>query len=290
VFPGDEGAQEGLLRLIGLCLTDETKYQKAFMFVGPKRGGRGTIGRLLKGLVRRENYVSPTLRVFSEPFGMEGFIGRKVAVFADASLDGLGLKELSVIGDRIKSITGEDDMHVNRKNLKYWNGSLRTRILIFSNQLLRFQDDSGALAGRFVSWRMKQSFAGREDLELTQKLLAERSGIFNLALDALDRLRAEGVFVQHQSGREMAESLEDLTSDIVPFARECCEVGPEYSAFLLALFDLWNGWCLRRGIKHGWGPPQFSEKLRAQFPNITSSRPRIDGRRVTELYGIGRKK
>src|SRR5262245_47906986 len=35
IFPHDAEAQEGLLEMIGLCMTDETKYQKAFMFVGP---------------------------------------------------------------------------------------------------------------------------------------------------------------------------------------------------------------------------------------------------------------
>jgi len=81
IFPGDPGAQRGLLEMMGLCLTDETKYQKAFMFVGPKRGGRGTIGRVLRGLIGRENYVGSTLKAFSEDFGMQSFIGKKVVVF-----------------------------------------------------------------------------------------------------------------------------------------------------------------------------------------------------------------
>jgi phage/plasmid-associated DNA primase len=52
IWPGDEQAQQCLLEMFGLCLTDITKYQKAFMFVGPRRGGRGTIGRVIQRTVR----------------------------------------------------------------------------------------------------------------------------------------------------------------------------------------------------------------------------------------------
>ena len=73
--PRDAEAQQCLLEVIGLCFTDITNYQKAFMFVGPRRGGRGTIGRLLKGLIGAENYAGSSLKAFREPFGMESLIG-----------------------------------------------------------------------------------------------------------------------------------------------------------------------------------------------------------------------
>ena len=46
IWPEDAEAQQCLLEMFGLCITDVTKYQKAFMFVGPRRGGRGTIVRV----------------------------------------------------------------------------------------------------------------------------------------------------------------------------------------------------------------------------------------------------
>jgi putative DNA primase/helicase len=77
IFPGDGEAQETLKEMIGLCLTDENKYQKAFMFVGPRRGGRGTIGRVFRGLVGEHNYVGPTIRGATKDFGTESWIGKK---------------------------------------------------------------------------------------------------------------------------------------------------------------------------------------------------------------------
>jgi putative DNA primase/helicase len=278
------------LEFFGLCLTDETKYQKAFMFVGPKRGGRGTIGRLLRGLIGTENYAGSTLHSFGEAFGMQSFIGKKLVVFSDARLDGVYRKNLSVITERLLSITGEDVLDINRKHDPYWNGVLRCRIAIFTNELIRFQDESGALAGRFNIWQMKESFWGREDPELTPKLLSERAGIMNLALDALDQLRSRGRLLQPGSGNELVGRLGSLTSDIAAFVEDCCDVEPHAQITCDKLYDLWEGWCIRRGVRHGWGSNQFSEKLCSAIPSLRRSRPRADNpKRLTTLIGIGKR-
>src|SRR5262249_34968874 len=152
--------------------------------------------------------------------------------------------------------------------------------------------ESGALAGRFLTFRMQQSFYGREDEDLTDKLLAERSGILNLTLDALDQLRARGKPVQCDSGVEMFERLGELTSDVKVVVEERCVVGAQFEGCVPKIFQRWQDWCLRHNVRHGWGDNQFSEKLRSVVPTITSSRPRkIDGednpKRHTVLYGIG---
>jgi putative DNA primase/helicase len=288
VWPGDDDAQQCLLEMFGLCLTDVTKYQKAFMFVGPRRGGRGTIGRVLRGLIGSRNYIGTSLKAFSESFGMENFIGKKVAVFSDARLDGVLQRNLSTIVERLLLITGEDEMHINRKNTKYWEGKLTSRVVVFSNELLRLPDESGALPGRFLTFRMQQSFYGREDPNLTDKLLAERPGILNLALDALERLRSRGRLIQCASGAEMSESLGELSSDLSVFVEAMCVVGPEHQVLCGKLFEAFQSFCAQRNVRHAWGEPQFSEKLRSVVPTITTSRPRKDNpKRLTMLIGIG---
>src|SRR5262249_12875706 len=145
LWPGDREAQSAVLEVFGLCLTDETKYQKMFMFVGPRRGGRGTIGRLLSGLIGRENSVGASLHGFKGDFALENWIGKKLIYFPDARLDGLSCQQLSVIAERLLRVSGEDSVEINRKYIRAWQGTLRGRVLIFSNILLRFQEDSGAL-------------------------------------------------------------------------------------------------------------------------------------------------
>jgi putative DNA primase/helicase len=84
LWPNDPETGRSVLEMFGLCLTDEIKYQKMFMFVGPRRGGRGTIARVLGGLIGKENYIGVSLHSFKGHFAFENWIGKKMAVFSDA--------------------------------------------------------------------------------------------------------------------------------------------------------------------------------------------------------------
>ena len=137
---------------------------------------------------------------------------------------------------------------------------------------------------------MTNSWFGREDPNLTEKLLAERPGIFNMALDALDRLRERGKFLQPESGREMAESLGDLSSDVALFVKECCELDSEARVMLDTLFQAYREWCGTQGFRCWWASQQFSEKLLAAQSQLKRVRPRTTASRKTFIAGIALRK
>lgn len=247
------------------------------------------MGRVLRGLIGAQNYIGTSMKRFGEPFGMESFIGKKVAVFTDATLDGLTPRQLANITEQTKQISGEDDVDINRKNKRYWHGKLNARLVYFGNELLCLEDQSGALAERMVTWRMRQTFKGdRQDTKLTDKLLAERAGILNHSLDGWDRVRERGGFRQPESGSELSIAFAELGSDVSRFVKDCCNIGPEYDELLQVIFAAWARWCSRHGLRHPWGDNQFSEKLRSAVPTISTSRPRVEGsdKRPTRVYGI----
>jgi putative DNA primase/helicase len=293
VWPTDVGARAALMELFGLCLTTVTLCHKAFIFVGPTRGGRGTIGRVLKGLVGREAYVGASFDDLKERFGMELWIGKRVVVYGDAKLEGASKAKLTTISERIQTVTGEDDVAVDQKNKKAVSNALSVRILIFSNEPIRFLDDSGALATRFVTWQMTRNFEaeGLMDRNLTAKLLAERPGILNMALDGLDRLRRrEWEFPQPKSGEDLLQQMKELASLIRVFVEECCVLGNEREELVEMLYDRWEVWIRDRGGFPGIAE-DFSKKLRAMYA-LGSHRPReFRGKRrptrPTVLLGIG---
>jgi len=288
VWPNDLEAVRVLQEIFGLCITDETRFQKAFLLIGPKRSGKGTIARVLRGLVGPENYVGPTLSGFVRQHGMQSWIGKKVAVFSDARIDTAS----TVVTERLLSIIGEDVLDVERKYLGAWIGILPTRIIILTNELPRFNDDSGALPGRIVVLEIHESFYGREDIDLTDKLLKERSGILNWALDGWDNLRTRKHFVQPESGREAAESLAVIASNIKSFVEEKCELAPEYEIECKKLHDAWRMWKGANEIRLNLLVNQFSARLKSAFPQIRTERPRDedDPRRPRYFAGIRLKK
>ena len=69
-------------------LTGDTRQQKALLIVGPKRSGKGTIGRILTHLVGTGNVAGPTISGLARVFGLQPLIGKSVAIVSDARFAG----------------------------------------------------------------------------------------------------------------------------------------------------------------------------------------------------------
>jgi putative DNA primase/helicase len=117
--------------MFGYHVSGDTRQQKMFMLVGPKRGGKGTIARVLTRMIGRHNVAGPTLVSLGTNFGLQDLIGKPVAVISDARI---GAKsDASLIAERLLSISGEDLQNVDRKYLPPWSGYLPTRIVVLTN-------------------------------------------------------------------------------------------------------------------------------------------------------------
>jgi putative DNA primase/helicase len=282
----DIEAIDTLQEVCGYCLTADTNQQKAFLLVGPKRSGKGTIGRLLRALIGPDNTVVPTLASLGANFGLAPLIGKRLAIISDARLGGRA--DQQAIAERLLSITGEGAITVDRKFRDAWTGRLQTRFLILSNELPRLADVSGALISRFIVLTLSESFYGREDLGLTDRLLGELPGILNWSLAGLARVRERGHFVQPASGAEAVQTLEDLGSPVRTFLRDRCYIGPQYRTERGILYRAWCDWCSTQGRDHPGPLETFGRDLRAVLPTIKTTQPRdADGTRQRFYQGVG---
>ena len=137
----DREAIETLAEIMGYVLSGDTSQQKIFMPVGPKRSGKGTIGRVLTGLLGAHNTAAPTLAGLTTNFGLSPLVGKPLAVVSDARLGSRADSMIAV--ERLLSVSGEDSITVDRKYREPWTGRLPTRFLILTNELPRFTDSSG---------------------------------------------------------------------------------------------------------------------------------------------------
>jgi hypothetical protein len=142
--------------------------------------------------------------------------------------------------------------------------------------------DSGALASRFIVLLLTKTFFGREDQTLTGKLLTELPGILNWATEGWRRLSDRGYFVQPRSALDAVQQLEDLSSPIMAFVRECCEIGPFCSVGIDELYQAWCGWCAEQGQDHPGVKQTFGRNLLAVIPGLRPIRPR-DGSEIGKV-------
>ena len=272
IWRDDPGSIDTLQELFGLLLTADTSHQKAFLIVGPKRSGKGTIARILTALLGKENVAGPTLSGLSQNFGLAPLIGKPLAVVSDARLG--GRVDAHAIAERLLAITGEDSLSVDRKIRDAWTGQLPTRFVILTNELPRLTDASGALASRFLVFRLVKSFYGQEDLALTHNLLAELPAILRWAMDGRDRLAERGHFKQPESAGQEVEELADLGSPIGAFVRECCVIDPLYSQECSTMFEAWVTWCRENGRDHPGTTHLFGRDLRAAVASVQTQQKR----------------
>ena len=284
LFGDDQQAKDTLQEMFGYLLSSDTSQQKIFMLVGPKRSGKSTIGRVVRELVGHAHVAAPTLASLTMNFGLQTMIGKSLAIIADARLS--GQRNHQVVVERLLSISGEDALDIDRKYKAPWTGRLLARLLILTNELPALVDPSGALASRFIIISFTETFYGREDTELTEKLFAELPGILNWALDGLDRLHDRGRFIQPDSGRARVDELEALTSPVGAFLRERCIIEVGMTCRVSDLFDEWDHWCVDRGRNPGT-VQSFGHELNALGLPITRRQPRTTDGRERWYEGIG---
>ncbi|MFZ1425343.1 MAG: phage/plasmid primase, P4 family [Geminicoccaceae bacterium] len=285
IWPDDNEARDTLQELMGLLLTPETRYQKLFLIVGPKRSGKGTVGRVIRAMLGGGNVPGPTLSSLATNFGLQPLIGKPAAIISDARLSGRA--DAAIIAERLLSISGEDAITVDRKHVDPWTGTLPTRFVILTNELPRIADASGALASRFVVLTMRESFFGREDHGLTDRLIAELPGILNWAAAGWKRLAERGHFVMPRSSADAVQDIESLSSPILAFLRSCCEVRPGAEVECSELFERWCGWCKSEGRDHPGTAPSFGRDLKAAVAGVEVQQPRRGELRVRVYAGVG---
>jgi putative DNA primase/helicase len=271
--------------MLGYLISPDTSMHKVFFLWGRPRSGKGTILRITTALVGKNNVSFPTIDTLAGRFGLQGLIGKSVAQVTDMNTQ--SRSDLGTAASRINGISGEDGQTVERKNISDWNGKLGSRFQIAGNTLPNFGSHTPAMVTRLVIAPFDVSFVGREDRDLTDRLLLELPGIMLWALEGLDRLRMVGDFVEPDISKAAKTRLIFLSNPIHGFAEERCVISVGALVTKSVLYDAYTAHCHSVGA-HPKPLGDFTEQLIELYPTIKSGRRRIgNGERVQMYSGIG---
>jgi putative DNA primase/helicase len=284
-WPNDQESIDTLQEVFGYFLTADTRYQKIFALIGPKRSGKGTICRLLRKVVGERNVAGPTLSSLATNFGLSPLLGKSVAIVSDARLS--SRSDQAVVVERLLSISGEDKLTIDRKHAQAVDCQLRARVVIASNELPRFVDASATVVSRIILLKTTRSFMGEEDTELESKLAAELPGILLWAIEGRQRLQTRGRFIQPAAGKDALTSMVHLASPVMSFVEDRCELSPSAVCPKAVLHGAFKQWCnTDAGIERVPTSAMFGRDLIAAYPQITDARQRAGGKREYCYVGI----
>jgi len=283
VFPNDLDAPRLLRQWFGYSVMPDNSQQKIMLFRGPTRAGKGVTANILTALLGEKAMEPCSIAELSSPFGLWPLMNASMTILGDARVPKWG--DTSALVEKLLNISGNDYVQVHRKFKSSVKMKLKTRILWISNEIPKLLDTSTALANRFVILFFKESFLGREDLGLEDRLMAELAGIFLWALEGLRDLDRLGHFTRPASSEESHTDLVELASPIRTFVGDCCEVGEGYSVSLDGLYLAWKQWWENQEGYPGTRK-NLIHQLTTSYRSIHLTRPGNGPKRQREFTGI----
>jgi P4 family phage/plasmid primase-like protien len=172
--------------MMGAILWPDYKIQKAFMLYGGPRTGKGTLLRIITAMIGDDNCSHVSLQEFAtDKFKSANLFGKMMNSYGD-----LPANVIMDVG-QFKTLTGEDTTEYQKKFCDSVNFANTAKLVFGANDIPRIKNDDPAFYNRWIIITFPHSFLGHEDARLEEEIKTpeELSGILNLALDGLDRLR-----------------------------------------------------------------------------------------------------
>ena len=277
VFDGDEERVKVLQQWFGYNLINDNRQHKLALLIGPPRSGKGTTMAVMSEMLGKHNVANSSLASLGGRFGLEPLVGKLAALIDEGHLG--KFSDTSSVLERLKAISGGSEQTVDRKGLPAMSSvALKIRFTIAVNELPRLSDSSAAMRSRLLVLPYFNSYEGKENFGLLDRLLTEIPGITNWALEGLRLLKNVGRFQNPKAGEKILRDFVYLSSPIQAFLDECCEVGEDKEVRRNDLQLAWHRWCDENGHMTG-SNNDLGRKLRAAIPRIDDDRRRVDGRR-----------
>jgi putative DNA primase/helicase len=224
----DQEAKIALLQeFFGLSLTPDTDFCKALILQGDGANGKSVILLILKMLVGMDNYTTISMKELKDKFKAVRLKDKLLNIDSDADEGFLIASE-----SKFKMLVGGESHIVEEKYkaadmlkpvAKFW-------IAINKLPRVKITANSHGIYRRIEFLHFGRTFSEKEqNLLLSKTLATELPGIFNWALEGLERLYANGRFTIPQSSIDIKTLLEEQNDPIKVFYEERLELLPSHA-------------------------------------------------------------
>jgi putative DNA primase/helicase len=241
----DRSLVELVKQALAYSMTARTDLKASFWLVGEKDSGKSTFVSVIKGLMGDLHTTVDLGQLGKNRFLLAPIVGKRVITFTEAS-------EGSMLDDaNYKTLTGgSDDITADVKNKDPITFRPEAKIWWAMNGMPRISDRSGATTRRITIIPFNRSIPQSERiLDLEQRLLAERSGIFTEIMYSLQRLINQGHFDYcEQAEEQLAQYIAENDTEAT-FIEQCAERGELHRVQSADLYAAYASWCSTNGFK-----------------------------------------
>lgn len=272
--------------IIGYMMWPEYHIQKAFMFLGPRRTGKGTLLRVIQAVIGEDDCSHQSLQdLCGHKFARASLFGRKINTYGD-------LPATPIIDPGIfKGLTGEDTIEAENKFEKSFRFKNTAKLLFSANNLPMLKTDDDAFYGRWIIVPFNYSVYGREDPDLTKRLTTpeELRGVLNFGLEGLARLRRNSWRFSYEDNAEAMYRRK--SKPIIAFLEDRCEASDTDYVVKADLLAAYNTWAKSQGLPSAPSKKAFGSAMQDQTTiPVDTSTPRVGDKQVEAWSGIRLKK
>lgn len=277
-----EADRQTLLEMVGNCLLDNYDYESFLILFGEGANGKSTWYEVVREFLGDENVESMTLQQITDNrFAASNLVGKWANIGED-----LPAKKIHDLGS-LKDLTGGGETWVEPKGKDGFSFRNRAKMMFAANEPPVLGERTKAVARRLLPIRLPYQFTTKDDEHkdaqkegLLNELTTEEelSGLLNLALDGLDRLRAAGDFSLPESHQERLEYYEQFSDHIKMFAVNSLTNESGAREKKSDIYNAYTNFCAEQGHEPV-AQSTFWTQLRKTTLDISVVRPQSDGSR-----------
>lgn len=235
---GDEDLLMCIQEVFGYTLINNTKGERAFYFIGVGSNGKSFTAEALTKMVGVENVSNIQLSKFSERFGIEGIVGKKLNI-ANENETGSILNT-----ENMKAIISGDTINISRKFKQAINYKPTVKLIFLLNTLPDTVDNTHGYYRKILIVPFNKVFKPEEmDKSLKEKVTEELSGILNWSLEGAKRLiNNDYKFTECEAIEKVTKAYKEEQNPIEGFFKEVLvyEAGSkELRKKVLEAYKLW---------------------------------------------------
>lgn len=264
---GNGALEQLLLEFMGACISNISgwRMKKALFLVGEGNTGKSQLKSLTERLLGKGNYIGIDLSEIEARFGTGAIYGTRLAGSSDMSF--LSVDELKTF----KKITGGDSLFAEFKGQQPFEFVYNGMLWFCMNKLPRFSGDMGQwVYDRIMVVNCPNVIPPeRRDRQLLDKMYAEKEGIVQKCVRALQRVIANGYsFSEPDSVVAARMQYQTINSTVISFVEDClclwknqkvddsrCTTG--------AIYKVYTAWCKDNNNGYAKSAREFREEFSA---------------------------
>lgn len=280
VMKGDKELQAIIGEILGYCLLDDCRYERAFILYGEGATGKSVLLKTISDIWGSENCSNVPFDRLNEPFMRAGMYGKKINFSSELESD---LHNTAYF----KAMVSGEEIDAQFKFKDVFKFKNTAKMLFAMNNLPAIKDKSSGTYRRLVIIPFEKQFSPIDrDVDLVDKILKEKSGIINIAFNSLKKLLETNTFTYSKKSESILDEHKENNDTVCLYMNEFYTNGSEEDfAICSALYENFALYCKNNGFK-ALNNVNFFKRVYKLFPNSTKKRMRVNKELVYVLDKI----